>query len=134
MLAIPQTDTLMTHLQQKLESLATEHRARQTKFVQRTPKKITPLNFVLGLIHIVLTGGSALVSLATAIGLKTGQLLSKQAVAERITDVPLAESSSSKASWQQPLLSRYSDRQQHSVRSWQHRLFRKRNWCAIVQR
>ena len=86
MLAVAQTDTLMTQLQHKLESLALEQLARQTKFVQRTPKKITPLNFVLGLIHIVLTGGCALSSIASTIGLMADQLLSKQAVAERITE------------------------------------------------
>jgi hypothetical protein len=49
------SDTLLAQLKQSLESLALDQRARESGLVQGTPKKITPLTFVFGLILMSLT-------------------------------------------------------------------------------
>jgi hypothetical protein len=84
MLSLRQVDALMLQLKQKLESISIDHLALESGLVQRKSRKITPLDLLLGLFIMVLTGGCSLRSLATTIGLLCHRSLSKQAVDKRI--------------------------------------------------
>lgn len=84
MLSIVKADTLAVKLKEKLQSISIELLAIQSGFVRRKPRKIGPLNFLLGFFIMVLTGGNSLSTLATTIGLLSGYCISKQAVDKRI--------------------------------------------------
>lgn len=68
------------------DKLPFDETARQTHFVKRKPKKITPRNFLLGLIQSVLGDGKALRNIAIHIGAQIDDTVAKQSVDERITD------------------------------------------------
>lgn len=68
------------------DKLPFDETARQTRFVKRKPKKITPRNFLLGLIQSVLGDGKALRNIAIHIGAQIDDTVAKQSVDERITD------------------------------------------------
>jgi hypothetical protein len=84
MLPFKQADQLAVNLKQKLQLFAINKLAKQTGFVKRTPKKIKPLNFLLGFFIMILTGGNSLSTLAATIGLIANCRLSKQAIDKRI--------------------------------------------------
>jgi len=77
MLTLKQADRLAVQFKEKLQTLAIDKLARQSRFVRRTPRKITPINFLIGFFMVVLTGANALTALATTIGLLCGCRLSK---------------------------------------------------------
>jgi len=77
MLTLKQADRLAVQFKEKLQALAIDKLARQSRFVRRTPRKITPINFLIGFFMVVLTGANALTALATTIGLLCGCRLSK---------------------------------------------------------
>jgi hypothetical protein len=68
------------------DKLPFDETARQTRFVKRKPRKITPRNFLLGLIQSVLGDGKALRNIAIHIGAQIEDTVAKQSVDERITD------------------------------------------------
>jgi hypothetical protein len=84
MLTLKQADRLAVQFKEKLQTLSIDKLARQSLFVRRTPRKITPINFLIGFFMVVLTGANALTALATTIGLLCGCRLSKQGVDKRI--------------------------------------------------
>jgi hypothetical protein len=84
MLTLKQADRLAVQFKEKLQALSTDELARQSRFVRRKPRKITPLNFLIVFFIVVLTGANALSALATTIGLLCGCRVSKQAVDKRI--------------------------------------------------
>jgi len=84
MLTLKQADRLAVQFKEKLQDISTDALARQSRFVRRKPRKITPLNFLIGFFMVVLTGANALTALATTIGLLCGCRVSKQAVDKRI--------------------------------------------------
>jgi len=89
MLTLKQADRLAVQFKEKLQSLAIDELARQSLFVRRTPRKITPLNFLIGFFMVVLTGANALTAFATTIGLLGGCRLSKQGIDKRIKESAL---------------------------------------------
>jgi hypothetical protein len=86
MLTIKDSDKLSIQLREKLYQLPLNHLASKYGFMKRDPQKISPINFLLSLFIMILTGSNSLSSFATTIGLIGGFTLSKQAVAKRITD------------------------------------------------
>src|SRR5574342_299770 len=84
MLTLKQADRLAVQFKEKLQEISTDALARQSRFVRRTPRKITPLNFLIAFFIMVLCAGNSLTSFATTIGLLCGCRLSKQAIAKRI--------------------------------------------------
>ena len=84
MLPLKRADQLAVNLKQKLQLLSINKLAKQTGFVKRTPKKIKPLNFLLGFFIMILTGGNSLSTFAATIGLIAKCRLSKQAIDKRI--------------------------------------------------
>lgn len=87
MLSITKVDKLAIRLKEKFQLTAIDTIAKQTGFVKRKAKKITPTNFLLAFFIMMLTGGRSLSCFAETIGLITGCLISKQAVFYRITNV-----------------------------------------------
>ncbi|MFQ5825696.1 MAG: IS4 family transposase [bacterium] len=86
MLSIRKADTLAVKLKEKLQSISIDQLAVKSGFVRRKPRKIRPLNFILGFFIMVLSGGSSLSTFATTIGLLSGCCISKQAVDKRINE------------------------------------------------
>lgn len=84
MLSIEKVDKLSVKLRSKLDFLSIEHLARRSGFVQRTPRKIDPMGFLLGFFITALSGGGSLDSQATHTGLVSGCRVSKQAIDKRI--------------------------------------------------
>jgi hypothetical protein len=89
MLTLKQADRLAVQFKEKLQAISTDDLARQSRFVRRKPRKITPLNFLIAFFIMVLSVGNSLSSFATTIGLLCGCRLSKQAVAKRINTLLL---------------------------------------------
>jgi hypothetical protein len=48
MLTLKQADRLAVQFKEKLQALSQDDLARQSRFVRRTPRKLTPLNFLIG--------------------------------------------------------------------------------------
>jgi hypothetical protein len=84
MLTLKQADRLAVQFKEKLQEISTDALARESRFVRRQPRKITPLHFLIAFFIMVLCVGNSLSSFATTIGLLCGCRLSKQAVAKRI--------------------------------------------------
>jgi len=84
MLTLKQADRLAVQFKEKLQNLSPDKLARQSRFVRRAPRKITPINFLIGFFITVLTGANALSALAATIGLLCGCKISKQAIDKRI--------------------------------------------------
>jgi len=84
MLTLKQADRLAVQFKEKLQNLSPDKLARQSRFVRRTPRKITPINFLIGFFITVLTGANALSALAATIGLLCGCKISKQAIDKRL--------------------------------------------------
>lgn len=84
MLSVRQADELAIEFQKKLRAVPVDSLARQSSFVERTPRKISPVNFLLSFFILALTGGNSLTALATTIGLIAGCTISKQAIDQRI--------------------------------------------------
>ncbi len=84
MLTLKQADRLAVQFKEKLQEISTDALARESRFVRRKPRKITPLHFLIAFFIMVLCVGNSLSSFATTIGLLCGCRLSKQAVAKRI--------------------------------------------------
>lgn len=68
------------------EQLPVDETARQTGFCKRKPKKITPRNFLIGLIQTVLGDGKSLRNIAIHIGAQFNGTVAKQSVDERINE------------------------------------------------
>jgi hypothetical protein len=86
MLPIHKADKLAVQLKQKLQLFSVNRLAIETGFVKRKPRKIWPINFLLGFFIMTLTGSNSLSSFATTIGLIGGVRISKQAVDKRIKE------------------------------------------------
>jgi len=86
MLPLHKADKLAVQLKQKLQLFSVNRLAIETGFVKRKPKKIWPINFLLGFFIMTLTGANSLSSFATTIGLIGGVRISKQAVDKRIKE------------------------------------------------
>jgi hypothetical protein len=84
MLSQRQADQLAVQFKEKLQTIATDALAVQSGFVKRKPRKIKPVEFLLGFFKMVLTDGNSLWALAIAIGLSCHCRISKQAVHKRI--------------------------------------------------
>jgi hypothetical protein len=87
MLSITKVDKLAIRLEEKFQFHEIDTLAKQTGFVKRKAKKITPTNFLLAFFIMMLTGGRSLSCFAETIGLITGCLIYKQAVFYRINDL-----------------------------------------------
>lgn len=86
MLPSRKADKLAVQLKQKLQLLSINKIAIDSGFVKRKPRKIKPLELLLGFFIICLTGGNSLSALATALGLLSGCCISKQAIDKRINE------------------------------------------------
>lgn len=84
MLPFRQVDELAVEFQKKLQAVPVDNLARQSGFVERTPRKISPVNFLLGFFIVTLSQGNSLTALATTIGLIASCTISKQAIDQRI--------------------------------------------------
>lgn len=84
MLILKNTDTLAINLKEKLQMIPIFSLAHKTGFIQREPKKINPVNFLIAFFIMVLNGANSLSSFAVTIGLISGYSVSKQAIAKRI--------------------------------------------------
>lgn len=84
MVSPKQAEQLAVQFKEKLQTLGVDILARQSGFVKRKPRKILPLNFLLGFFKMVLTESSSCRALAVAIGLAACCRLSKQAVHKRL--------------------------------------------------
>jgi IS4 transposase len=71
-------------IEQWLQPKRLEEQARQTKFMRRKPKKLTPLLFVQTALLLVGQSGVSLSRWAVLLGVLSGSRLSKQSVWERI--------------------------------------------------
>ena len=97
-LPLKQADKLALKLKDKLQLVNLNHLAIESGFVKRKPRKITPLNILLGLFIMILTGGNSLSTFAITIGLISSCRLSKQAVDKRIK-TPLVQFLESVLAW-----------------------------------
>ena len=79
-----QADELAVQLKERLQALGVDVLAKQSGFVKRKPRKIRPLNFLLGFFKMVLTESNSYRALAISIGLSCCCRLSKQAVHKRL--------------------------------------------------
>lgn len=79
-----QADELAVQFKEKLQALEVDVLAKHSGFVKRKPRKIRPLNFLLGFFKMVLTESNSYRALAIAIGLSCCCRISKQAVHKRL--------------------------------------------------
>jgi hypothetical protein len=84
MLTIKKADQLSVQLKQKLQLISINKLAIQSGFVNRTPKKIRPLNFLLAMFITLMTGSNSLSMFAATLGFMSNCLISKQAIDKRI--------------------------------------------------
>ena len=84
MVSQQQAEQLAVQFKEKLQALGVDVLAKQSGFVKRKPRKILPLNFLLGFFKMVLTKSSSCQALAVAIGLAACCRISKQAVHKRL--------------------------------------------------
>lgn len=83
MLSFTKVDRLAIKLENKLQLLAVNELAKKSGFVSRKPRKIKPLQFLLGFFFMMLSDGKSLTSLATSVGLLSKCTISKQAIDKR---------------------------------------------------
>ena len=86
MLAIAKMVDFPNKFREKLRVMSVNTLAVRCGFVQRTPRKIDPQNFVLSFFLMVLHGGYSLSSFAATLGLFERQCISKQAINKRIKE------------------------------------------------
>jgi hypothetical protein len=84
MLSYTKVDRLAVKLEEKLRLLAVNQLANKSGFVSRKPRKIKPLQFLLGFFFMMLTDGKSLTSFATSVGLLSKCTISKQAIDKRM--------------------------------------------------
>lgn len=84
MFALRKADELAVELKNKLRFLAVDRLAKESGFVKRAPRKIGPLNFLLGCFLSVLSGRPSLNSHARHSGLVSNCKISKQAIGKRM--------------------------------------------------
>jgi hypothetical protein len=84
MFALRKADELAVELKNKLCFLAVDRLAKESGFVRRAPRKISPLNFLLGCFLSVLSGRPSLDSQARHSGLVSNCKISKQAIGKRM--------------------------------------------------
>jgi hypothetical protein len=84
MLSLRKADELAVELKNRLCLLAIDRLAKESGFVKRAPRKIGPLNFLLGYFLSVLSGHPSLNSQAHHSGLVSNCKISKQAIHKRM--------------------------------------------------
>lgn len=84
MVSQQQAEQLAVQFKEKLQALGVDVLAKQSGFVKRKPRKILPLNFLLGFFKMVLTKSSSCKALAVSIGLAACCCISRQAVHKRL--------------------------------------------------
>lgn len=84
MIAIQGDKNILSQLKEKLKLIPLNKIARESNFIKRASKKITPLNFFLGFFIMILSGNNSLSCFARNIGFLINDTLSKQAIDYRI--------------------------------------------------
>jgi hypothetical protein len=84
MFSLRKADELAVELKNRLYLLAIDRLAKESGFVKRAPRKIGPLNFLLGCFLSVLSGHPSLNSQAHHSGLVSNCIISKQAINKRM--------------------------------------------------